>query len=53
MENVRKKKNPGNIEDAGVFAGTPDAIRTHDLQSRRLPALLAFCSDRTGVFYCS
>ena len=30
-----KTKIPGNLLFLGIFVGTPDAIRTHDLQSRR------------------
>ena len=44
-------KNPGNLVSSGVFFGTPDAIRTHDLQSRRLPAASAIFVDSTGFFY--
>ena len=46
----KETKHPGNLESSGVFDGTPDAIRTHDLQSRRLATVSAFFVVCSGCF---
>ena len=47
MQKIRKRKTAGNLENLGGFSGTPGAIRTHGLQSRRLVIIAAFYTDNT------